>query len=52
MKAYIEYFQFVLLSVQIYIVYVIESAAYGVVFTSCLCENQNERVRSFDTNNE
>ena len=26
-----------------HIVYVIESAAYGVVFTSCLCENPNER---------
>ena len=36
----------------IYIAYVIESAAYGVVFTSCLCEKPNERVRAFDTNNE
>ena len=25
------------------IVYVIESAVYGVIFTSCLCENTNER---------
>ena len=41
---------------KIYIVYVIESAAYGVLFTSCLCEKperaRNERVRVFDTNNE
>ena len=40
----------------IYIVYVIESAAYGVLFTSCLCQKpertRNERVRVFDTNNE
>ena len=36
----------------IYIVYVIESAAYGVIFTSCLCESPNERVRAFHTNNE
>ena len=28
------------------IVYVIESAAYGVVFTSCLYENPNERGTS------
>ena len=35
-----------------YIVYVIESAAYGVIFTSCLCQSPNERVRAFDTNNE
>ena len=39
-----------------YVVYVIESATYRVVFTSCLCENPNERgtwrVRAFDTNNE
>ena len=27
----------------VHIVYVIESAAYGVVFTSCLCENPNEQ---------
>ena len=30
----------------------IESAAYGVIFTSCLCQSPNERVRAFDTNNE
>ena len=40
----------------VYIVYVIESAAYGVLFTSCLCQKperaRNERVRVFDTNNE
>ena len=39
-----------------YIVYVIESAAYGVLFTSCLCQKPEraryERVRAFDTNNE
>ena len=39
-----------------YIVYVIESAAYGVLFTSRLCQKperaRNERVRVFDTNNE
>jgi len=29
-----------------WIVYVIESAAYGVVFTNCLCENPNEEVRA------
>ena len=29
-----------------YIVYVIESAAYGVLFTSCLCQNPNERGTS------
>ena len=38
------------------IVYVIESAAYGVLFTSCLCQKPEraryERVRVFDTNNE
>ena len=38
------------------IVYVIESAAYGVLFTSCLCQKperaRNERVKVFDTNNE
>ena len=37
------------------IVYVIESAAYGVLFTSCLCQKPErarfERVRGFDTNN-
>ena len=36
----------------IYIVYVIESAAYGVLFTSCLCQKPEraryERVRAFD----
>ena len=36
-------------------VYVIESAAYGVLFTSCLCQKPEgaryERVRIFDTNN-
>ena len=37
---------------EINIVYVIESAAYGVIFTSCLCENPNGRVRAFHTNNE
>ena len=40
----------------VYIVYVIESAAYGVLFTSCLCQKPEraryERVRAFDTNNE
>ena len=40
----------------IYIVYVIEGAAYGVLFTSCLCQKPEraryERVRAFDTNNE
>ena len=30
----------------IHIVYVIESAAYGVLFTSCLCQNPNERGTS------
>ena len=39
----------------IYIVYVIESAAYGVLFMSCLCQKPEraryERVRAFDTNN-
>ena len=38
------------------IVYVIESAAYGILFTSCLCQKPErawyERVRIFDTNNE
>ena len=32
-----------------------ESAAYGVVFTSCLCQKPEraryERVKAFDTNN-
>ena len=41
---------------QIYIVYVIESAAYEVLFTSCLCQKPEraryERVRAFGTNNE
>ena len=40
----------------IYIVYVIESAAYGVLFASCLLQKPEraryERVRNFDTNNE
>ena len=36
----------------VHIVYVIESAVYVVIFTSCLCENPYERVRAFDTNNE
>ena len=40
----------------IILVYVIEKAAYGVLFTSCLCQKperaRNERVRAFDTNNE
>ena len=34
----------------------IESASYGVICTSCLCQKPEratyERVRSFDTNNE
>ena len=40
----------------VYIVYVIESAAYGVICTSCLRQKPEraryERVRAFDTNNE
>ena len=40
----------------IHIVHVIESAAYGVLFTSCLFQKPEraryERVRAFDTNNE
>ena len=28
------------------IVYGIKSAAYGVIFTSCLCQNPNERGTS------
>ena len=32
--------------IDIYIVYVIESAAYGVIFTSCLCQSPNERGTS------
>ena len=40
----------------IYIVYVIESAAYGVICTNCLCQKPEraryDRVRAFDTNNE
>ena len=39
-----------------HLIYVVESAAYGVLFTSCLCQKpervRNERVRVFDTNNE
>ena len=46
----------VVLNHAIDIVYVIESAAYGVLFTSCLCQKPEraryERVRAFDTNNE
>ena len=34
------------------IVYVIESEAYGVLFTSCSVKNLKERVRALDTNNE
>ena len=38
------------------IVYVIESAAYGVLFTCCLCQKPEraryDRVRALDTNNE
>ena len=38
------------------IVYGIEIALYGVICTSCLCQNPEraryERVRAFDTNNE
>ena len=30
----------------VYIVYGTESAAYGVIFTSCLCENPNKRGTS------
>ena len=30
----------------LHIVYVLESAAYGVVFTSCFCENPNGRSMS------
>ena len=33
-------------SKDVYIVYIIESAAYGIIFTSCLCENPNERGTS------
>ena len=40
----------------VYIVYVIESVAYEVLFTRCLCQKPEraryERVRAFDTNNE
>ena len=40
----------------VYIVYGIESAAYGVICTSCLCQKPEraryERVRAFDANNE
>ena len=39
-----------------YIVYGIESAAYGVICMSCLCQKPEraryERVGAFDTNNE
>ena len=39
-----------------YVVYVIESAAYGVICTSCLCQKPEqaryERVRAFDTNSK
>ena len=39
-----------------YIVHVNESAAYGVLFMTCLCQKperaRNQRVRVFDTNNE
>ena len=45
-----------MLRVDIDIVYGIESAAYGVICTSCLCQKPEraryERVRAFDTNNE
>ena len=38
---------------KVHIVYVIESAAYGVICTSCLCQKPQraryERVRAFDT---
>ena len=41
---------------KVHIVYVIESALYGVICTSCLCQKPEraryERVRAFDTNNE
>ena len=40
----------------VYIVYVIESAVYGVLFTSCFCQKPEraryERLGAFDTNNE
>ena len=40
----------------IHVVYVIESAVYGVLFTSCLCQKPEraryERVRAFDTNDK
>ena len=40
----------------IHIVYVIERAAYGVLFMSCLCQkperSRYQRVRAFDTNND
>ena len=45
-----------ILQQKICIVYGIESAAYGVIRTSCLCQKYEraryERVRAFDTNNE
>ena len=40
----------------IHIVYVIQSAAYGVLLTTCLCQKPEraryERVRAFDTNKD
>ena len=36
----------------VYIVYGIESAAYGVIFTSCLCQNPNERGLLTQTTSE
>ena len=38
--------KFVIIGIDINIVYVIESALYGVLFTSCLCQNPNERGTS------
>ena len=38
-------------TIAVYIVYVIESATYGVLFTSCL-RQKPERARVFDTYNE
>ena len=40
------YIYTIIVNNDIYIVYVIESAAYGVIFTSCLCESPNERGTS------
>ena len=31
---------------RINVVYVVESAEYGVAFTSCLCENPSSKVRA------